>query len=148
MVFLVYLETMITWKLLLLDTFFVTLNWNAEFLSYIHLDNLKTSVSNKPSDKITKESLKLFVTSKLLKFGIFLRENYLPKSLYLFDVQFASTSVYTCPCMLKKISWNHCKQLGHFSHFNICGPSFFLSLSSCWYFPVLYFDSVLYFLIA
>lgn len=51
------------------------------------MDNLKARVSNSPYDRITKESMKPAVTSKLSKFWNIVTE----KS----DIQFASISALT-----------------------------------------------------
>ena len=122
---------MASFKLLMVGIFYLSCNWNASFLCNIHLDNPEARVTNNPSDRITKESLKPVVTSKLLKFrNIFTKKSSSKlKSPYLFDVQIASISAsYIKFYSLKQFSWNHCKQVGHFSHFGFWCASFFIFL--------------------
>ena len=130
---------MASFKLLMVGIFYLSFNWNAAFLCNIHLDNPEARVTNNPSDRITKESLKPVVTSKLLKFrNIFTKKSSSKlKSPYLFDVQIASISAsYIKFYSLKQFSWNHCKQVGHFSHFSFWYAIFYLSFSFCFYFLV------------
>ena len=130
---------MASFKLFMVGIFYPSCNWKAAFLCNIHLDDLETMVSNNTSDRITKESLKPVATSKLLKFrNIFTKKSSSKlKSPYLFNVQIASISAsYIKFYSLKQFSWNHCKQVGHFSHFSFWCASFCLSLSSCFYFLV------------
>ena len=130
---------MASFKLFMVGILYPSCNWKAAFLCNIHLDDLETMVSNNTSDRITKESLKPVATSKLLKFrNIFTKKSSSKlKSPYLFDVQIASISAsYIKFYSLKQFSWNHCKQVGHFSHFGFWCATFYLSLSFCFYFLV------------